>query len=144
MPKLIYPKNYKSSSYYYNPKIEVRKSPIHGMGVFAKKSIKKNEVLEEDHYIILKGNFNKLPKLLQEYIFAWTKELPEYKSKAAVLLGTGPIYNSSPKPNADWLTSIKRNRFIFHATRNIKAGEEIMIDYGPEYWESRNKDYRKG
>jgi SET domain-containing protein len=141
--KLIYPKNYNPQSYYYNPKIEVRKSTIHGIGVFAKKSIKANEVLEEDHFVILK-NFQKLPPLLQEYIFGWTKDMPDAKSKAALVLGTGPLYNSSPKPNASWETSVKRNRFIFYAVKNIKAGEEILIDYGSEYWESRIKEYKKG
>jgi hypothetical protein len=100
--------------------------------------------LEEDHFVILKGNFQKLPPLLQEYIFGWTKDMPDERSKAALVLGTGPLYNSSPKPNASWQTSVKRNRFIFYAIKNIKAGEEIMIDYGSEYWESRVKEYKKG
>lgn len=139
--KLIYPEGYNSKVYYRNPKIEVRRSPVHGVGVFAKKPIKKNEVLEEDHFILIKGDWHKLPRLVQEYIFAWTKEMPDYKSKAAIVFGTGALYNSSPEPNADWQTDKQKKRFIYHATKDIKAGEEIMIDYGPEYWESRSKKY---
>ncbi|MGP8214883.1 MAG: SET domain-containing protein [Bacteroidia bacterium] len=141
--KLIYPDGYNQQVYYYSPKIEVRKSSLHGIGVFAKKNIKENEVLEENPYIILKGDWHKLPRLLQEYIFGWTKDLEDAKSKAALVFGTGALYNSSPKPNADWQTSIKKNRFIFYAIKNIKAGEEIIIDYGTEYWESRSKKYKK-
>jgi SET domain-containing protein len=143
MPKLIYPEGYNKNIYYRNPKIEVRNSKLHGVGVFAKKTIKKNEVLEEDPFILLKGDWHKLPRLLQEYIFGWTKDMPDYKSKAALVFGTGAIYNSSPKPNAEWLTETRKKRFVYYATKNIKAGEEIMIDYGPEYWDSRTKKYKK-
>jgi len=142
--KLIYPGGYNHDIYYHNPKIEIRKSTIHGVGVFAKKSIKKNEVLEEDPFIVLKGNWHKLPSLLQAYIYGWTKDLPDKKSKAALVFGSGALYNSSPKPNADWQTNVKRNRFIFFAIKDIKAEEEIMIDYGNEYWESTDKKYRMG
>src|ERR1700744_4262298 len=98
--KLIYPKDYDPKTYYQNPKIELRKSPIHGVGVFAKKNIKAYEVLREEHFIILKGDWHKLPPLLQEYIYGWTKELPDKKSKAALVFGLGALHNSSPDPNA--------------------------------------------
>jgi SET domain-containing protein len=141
--KLIYPKGYNPNSFYYSPKIEVRKSPVHGVGVFAKKAIKKYEVLEEDPFILLKGNFDNLHPQVQEYIFGWTKDLEDSKSKAAMVFGTGAIYNSSNIPNADWQTSKTKNRFIYYAIKNKKAGEEIMINYGPEYWESRIKHYKE-
>ncbi|HWY99065.1 MAG TPA: SET domain-containing protein-lysine N-methyltransferase [Bacteroidia bacterium] len=140
--KLIYPKGYNPDSYYHNPKIEVRKSKLHGVGVFAKKAIKRNEVLEENHFILIKGDWHRLPRLVQEYIFGWTKIMPDAKSKAALVFGTGPLYNSSPKPTADWQTSVKRKRFIYFAIKDIKAGEEILIDYGPEYWESRSVKHK--
>ena len=107
--------------------------------MFAVKAIKENEILEENPFILVKGDWHKLPRLLQEYVFGWTKDMDDAKSKAAIVFGSGPLYNSSPNPNADWLTSVKRNRFIYYAYKNIKAGEEIFIDYGPEYWESRTK-----
>ena len=140
--KLIYPKDYNPKSYYHNPKIEVLKSTVHGVGVFAKKAIKKNEVLEENYYIILKGDWHKLPSLMQEYIYGWTKDLYDNKSKAALVFGNGALYNSSLKPNADWQTNVDRNRFIFYAIKDMKAGEEIMIDYGNEYWESSNRKFK--
>ena len=34
-----------------NPKIEVKKSNVHGYGVFAKEDIKQGEILEECHFI---------------------------------------------------------------------------------------------
>ena len=38
---------------YHNPKIEIRKSPIHGWGIFAKEFIKKDEILEEIPFLII-------------------------------------------------------------------------------------------
>lgn len=137
--KLIYPEGYNPKVYYHNPKIQMRISKLHGVGVFARKNIKENEVLEEVPFILLKGDWHKIPRLLQEYIFGWTKEMDDSKSKAAVVFGSGAIYNSSSDPNADWQTSRKKNRFIYYAYKDIKAGEEIFIDYGNEYWESRTK-----
>ena len=42
---------------YHNPKLEVRKSPLQGYGVFAKEDIKKGELLEECHYRVVEGYF---------------------------------------------------------------------------------------
>jgi hypothetical protein len=91
--KLKYPKDHDPKFYYVNPKIGAKKSKIHGMGVYAKKKIEKNEVLEECHFIILKTEWDKLPKPLWEYIFGWTKEMPDEKSKAALVFGMGAVYN---------------------------------------------------
>ena len=38
---------------FFNPKIELRKSTIHGWGVFAKEDIEANEILEEDPFLKL-------------------------------------------------------------------------------------------
>ena len=38
----------------------------------------------------------------------------------AWVLGIGSIYNSSPKPNADWETNEKRRLFIFKSIKNIQ------------------------
>jgi hypothetical protein len=42
---------------YHNSKLEVRKSLIHGYGVFAKEDIKEGELLEECHYYEVGGYF---------------------------------------------------------------------------------------
>jgi len=143
MPKLKYPKKHNPKSYYINPKIEARASKLHGVGVYAKKDIKKHEVLEECHFVLLKTDWKSAPKPLWEYIFAWTKELPDSRSKAALVFGLGAVYNSSNKNNADWKTDKKRNRFVYYAIKKIKKGSEILIDYGSEYWDTREIKYKK-
>ena len=124
--------------YIHNPKIEVRRSKLHGLGVFANANIKKGEILEECHFILDKTPFHKIKNPLQAYIFAWGNKDPDNKSKSAIVFGYGCIYNSSENNNATWETDKRKNKFIFYAVKNIKKGEEITTNYGNDYWESRN------
>jgi len=49
------------------------------------------------------------------------------------------IYNHSDAPNAEWTIDDDNENYItFFATKNIKAGEEILHDYGTLYWNSRD------
>ena len=115
---------------HYNTKIEVRKSDVHGYGVFAKESIIAGEILEECHYIKVK-----LSTDVYRYVYNWPKRRPT--KYYAIALGNACIYNSSLKgeePNADWETNIERDIFIFRSIKDIKQGEEIIIYYGDSYW----------
>ena len=48
------------------------------------------------------------------------------------------IYNHGSPPNAEWQIADGDNRFIeFTALADIKAGDEILHDYGSDYWDSR-------
>tara|TARA_Y100000114_G_C11504260_1_gene205899 strand:- start:38 stop:463 length:426 start_codon:yes stop_codon:yes gene_type:complete len=123
----------------YNSKIEVKKSPIHGYGIFAKENIKKDEILEECHFIPLNydGGYMSYyqPSNIERYIFTFPKTIkksfnsPKEKLELVLPLGGGCIYNSSPNANADWQTDVKRRLFIYKAIKNIKKGEEICTNY---------------
>ena len=55
-----------------NKKIEVRKSPIHGYGVFATEDILPREILEECHFILFPLIAKTTPDApLTNYGFAW-------------------------------------------------------------------------
>lgn len=123
---------------YFNKKIEVRKSPIHGYGVFAKKDINKNEILEECLYIIQDTNpYN------TDYLFAFPDKNNQLKFNV-LPLGYGCIYNSSKikgENNAIWETNIDDNIFIFKSIKDIKKNEEIFTFYGNDWWEQYNKKH---
>ena len=106
-----------------NPKIEVGKSSIHGYGVFANADIKIGETLEECHFISIPGfSLSKEDKAflskndLGKYMFRFPRNTMQ---EIAWVLGVGSIYNSSPKPNADWETNEKRRLVIFRSIKNI-------------------------
>jgi len=115
---------------FINSKIEVRESPIHGMGVFAKENIKSGEIIENCHFTILEQKFFDINKKLQEYVFAY----PKINAKNSVVVwGYGSIYNHSKNNNADWIVDEEKNVFTFFTLRDIKKGEEICINYGEGY-----------
>jgi SET domain-containing protein len=111
---------------FHNSHIEVRKSSIHGYGVFAKENINEGDLLEEAYYINVKHGRN-----VNSYKF----KLPlngNGKREYAIPLGFGCIYNTSSnntRPNADWYIDLDNNIYIYKAIKKIKKDEEIITDY---------------
>ena len=112
-----------------NPKIEVKKSNVHGYGVFAKEDIKQGEILEECHFISINPQLWETLSRTQlvRYVFNYPKQA--YPKECTWPLGNGCIYNSSTSPNADWITDTQRRLFVFSAIQDIKKGEEICTAY---------------
>ena len=134
---------------FINPKIEVRKSTIHGYGVFANDFIKKDELLEECHWVRIPKyvpDVNCMSKedsnFIVEYQFSWPK-FSDKRAKhflttdawvGAFALGFGQLYNSIDHysgniDNANWTTNLETNLFEFWAVIDIHKDEEILINY---------------
>jgi SET domain-containing protein len=109
--------------------IEVRTSPLSdgefNRGVFATVDIAKGELIHaapvipypnEEHVHIEKT-------LLADYAFEYGK------NHTAFLLGYGMLFNHSYTPNATYDIKFENHTFEFYAYRDIKAGEEILINY---------------
>lgn len=111
----------------FQNKIYVQKSRTHGYGVFAGKTIKKGEKIEECYIIISKGG----DKTLDDFYF-------DAKGKYAVFTGYGSIYNHANDPNADYTININKRITTIKAARTIRKGEEIYVSYGEEWFTSRN------
>lgn len=106
----------------------VKKSPMHGYGVFAGKDIKKGEIIEECYIILTKGK----DKALEDYYF-------DAKGKDALLTGYGIIYNHCDDDNAEYTLNLKRKLATFKAIKPIKKGQEIFVSYGDDWFSSRGK-----
>ena len=124
-------------------KVEIRKSLIHGLGVFATEQINKHEIFESSpviifHRVILEDFYqynNRDRHILDDYVFRWEK------GHVAITMGYGSIYNhSNNHSNASYgcLTpeDIYGNEVVeddsriqFFAKRDIEPGEEILIHY---------------
>lgn len=105
----------------------VKKSKLHGYGVFAGKNIKKGELIEECYMIVSRKGGD---KALDDYYF-------DINGKNGVFLGFGSIYNHSDDPNADYNFNEKKKIVIIKADRTILKGEEICISYGEDWFSSR-------
>ena len=116
---------------YTNCKLEIRKSPIHGFGVFTNQSIAQDELLEECPYIT--GHFD---GDVIRYVFNWPRHRKDFKY-LTIPLGFACIYNCAKSiegRSIDWDCDEERDLYVFKATKDIAANEELLSYYGPEYW----------
>ncbi|WP_433708681.1 SET domain-containing protein [Paenibacillus illinoisensis] len=112
--------------------IEVKQSKLgdgeFNRGVFATVDIPKGQLIHqapvvpypnEDHEHVEKT-------ILEDYVF-------EYGANhTAILLGYGSLINHSYEPNATYDINFENHTFDFYAYTDIKAGEEILINYNGE------------
>ena len=105
---------------YRNPKIFIKKSNIHGYGVFANQDIKSGELLEECPYFEVSHSLEKL-KLLStseasSYLFRYPSSRDGKLEHYAFVFGCGSLFNSAKnldEKSAEWETAC--NLFIFRA-----------------------------
>ena len=105
--------------------VEVRAVEGKGRGVFARRAIRKGELIERVPLLILDAEEYARgvdKSLLAGYVFAWGD------NQFALALGYGSLYNHSYKPNAAYEDEEPHAK-LFVALRNIKEGEEITINY---------------
>ncbi|MBP0725252.1 SET domain-containing protein-lysine N-methyltransferase [Bacillus sp. RG28] len=97
-------------------------------GVFAKRDIAKGELIHEAPVISYpNAEHEHIEKtLLADYAF-------EYGiNHSAILLGYGMLFNHSYTANATYDINFDNHTFDFFAYTDIKAGEEITINYNGE------------
>lgn len=112
----------------FQNKLLVKKSSLHGYGVFADKTFKKGEIIEECYIVMSSGG----DRRLEDYYF-------DVNGRYGIFTGFGIIYNHSEDPNADYIINAKRKLVTIKAERTIRKGEEIFISYGDKWFSSRNK-----
>lgn len=110
------------SSNIYISKSKISKA---GRGVFAATDIKKNEIIEYCPLFILPREDYPVVKktALRNYYFMWGK------ITAAICFGYGSFYNHSYKANATYKKLTKKQAIEFIALRDIKKGEELLVNY---------------
>jgi len=106
-------------------KIKVKKSKLHGRGVFATKDIQKGEIIEICHALVLsKSDTKKIDDTdLYNYYFSWKG------GQSALALGHGSLYNHSYTPNAKYIKHASSKIISFVALQTIKSTQEITINY---------------
>lgn len=122
----------------FNSKIEVRKSNIHGWGVFAKDDIKSGEILEENYFLIIPLHKTEGSSIFIDHRYNYPRKNSEYQ---VIPFGFSCIYNHSNEPNAVWETDEENEIFVFTAIKDIKKDDEIFTYYGGDsYWsDGRNQ-----
>ena len=108
--------------------IEVKRVKGKGRGVFARRLIRKGEVIEIVPVLVLpsRGFENGLAGTgLANHVFAWGR------GTVALALGYGSLYNHSYRPNARY-DDVGPQTKAFKALRDIAPGEEVTVNYNGE------------
>lgn len=106
--------------------VRVGPSTIHGNGVFATKQYLPNDLIEVCPLIWVPINAQ---VALSWYFF----RDPRHPDGGTIALGYGSLYNHSSTSNAVAVFPGDGTMMI-HATETIEVGDEVVIDYGPNYW----------
>ena len=117
--------------FFIDPRLEVKKSQIHGLGCFAKQSIQAGDKL--DASVLMRTHREDLKN------YVWLDGL--------VIAGVGWFANGSCKTfqeniNKDFSPfksskincryDIRLSKFVF--TENLEAGDEVVLDYGDNWF----------
>ncbi|MEI7026525.1 SET domain-containing protein [Paenibacillus sp. y28] len=109
--------------------IEIKTSEISkgefNRGVFATRDISKGELIHEAPVIPYPNEEHPFIEqtLLSDYVFEYGV------NHTAILLGYGSLFNHSYQPNATYDISFDKHTVDFYAYTDIKAGDEIFINY---------------
>jgi uncharacterized protein len=109
--------------------IEVKSSPVSdgefNRGVFATQDIPKGQLFHEAPVVPYPNEQHEYfeKTILADYVY-------EYGiNHTAIVLGYGMLFNHSYEPNARYEINFDEHVFDFFAYNDIKAGEEILINY---------------
>jgi SET domain-containing protein len=102
----------------------------HGRGVFALRRFAKGDPVEVCP--ILEVPEDDVTGQLADYVFSSLTE-----GNVLLLLGFGMLYNHSHRANLEYVQD--EDTMTFLATRTVKRGDELTIDYGEDWWEERGQ-----
>lgn len=114
---------------FIDPRIRIGRDQRMGNGVFSSAQISKGEFLEIAPVVIME----RMPedKNLANYVVAWN-------GKFAVPLGWTMLYNHSDDNCCEYSVNFHDSLFAIIAVRDIEAGEQLTVNYGPDWFTSRN------
>ena len=101
----------------------------HGRGVFATRRFAKGDPVEVCPTLRLPDS--EVTGSLGDYVFKSIED-----DEVLLLLGFGMLYNHSAEPNLEYFQD-DPDTITFVAARAVRAGEELTIDYGEEWWSLR-------
>ena len=106
-----------------------------GRGIFTSENIEAGIVIETAPVIVMSKDERKLldQTILHDYIFEWGHN----KEKCCMALGWIPIYNHSYHSNCEYEMDFENDQISIKTVRNIKAGEELFINYNGDWNDSK-------
>ena len=107
--------------------LEVRVVPGKGRCVFAARDIAKGQLVLADPIIFVPGaeSDHTDRTSVGRYVFQWNED-----DDLCVVLGFGSLINHGLPVNVSLVSNYKDQTMEFYAFADIKAGDELVYDYG--------------
>jgi SET domain-containing protein len=120
--------------------IYIARTPSMGLGVFTGNDISKGAVLEISPVIVMSAEERKLldQTLLHDYIFEWGED----HNQCCMALGYVALYNHSSSSNCEYEMDYDKKVMSIVAVRDIKAEEELFINYNGDWNDERGVWFR--
>ena len=113
----------------------VKETPKMGRGVFATKDYEVDDVIE--HCPTLVFNNSDVKNRVRDYIFD-ANAIDGNNNQKIFPFGYASLINHSrPNQICTWRISEDNSILTMYAIKKIKKGEEILTNYGNNYWNSR-------
>ncbi|KAJ2638520.1 hypothetical protein GGF44_002788 [Coemansia sp. RSA 1694] len=112
--------------------LELRTHPLRGRGVFTRSAISKGTLVHISPVLLFgHAEYSEHGKhtKLDHYTYCW-------RGGFALALGLGSMFNHEPlgRENIGFTRDMERELIRYTALRDIAAGEELCICYGPNVW----------
>lgn len=117
------------------PFLFIGPTPSMDRGVFTSEDIPAGTVVEVSPVIVMEGaNREQLDKTpLHDYLFEWG----DNKEQCCMAMGYVPVYNHSYESNCEYEMEYANRQISITAMRDIKAGEELFINYNGDWNDPR-------
>jgi len=118
-----------------HPKIVI--SPcVFGHGIFTTTFIPADTTLEECPYLRIKAG--ECAASLDDYVFNLESSEDNGDSDYySLVLGWGSLFNHSFDHNTEYWHDTDRDLIVFHTIKAVAAGKQLFVNYGKEWWDSR-------
>ena len=107
-----------------------------GHGIFATRTLAPDTTLEECPYLRIKAD--ECAGSLDDYVFNLETAADNGQSDVySLVLGWGSLYNHAFNHNTEYWHDTDRDLIVFHTIKRVAAGQQLFVNYGKEWWESR-------
>ncbi len=109
----------------------------YGHGIFTTKNIPADTTLEECPYLCIDAD--ECASSLDDYVFNLESAEENGESDVySLVLGWGSLFNHADDHNTEYWHDTDRDLIIFHTIKKVPAGRQLFVNYGKDWWESRD------
>jgi len=109
-----------------------------GHGVFATQYIPADTTLEECHHLRIREE--DCSGIMNDYVYNLLPECDDSEEESeycSLPLGWGCIFNHADDHNTEYWHDTERDLIVFHTIKDVSPGEQLFINYGKDWWETR-------